>query len=266
MAHIGDVDTYLDASVFQVLNTQCIVKVLGRQRVDGEGGHLPHVAADVDLLRGDFAGQGLGFGQYVLGKGDLEAVVDQDRLHLDVARARLAEYGGDLAADLSEAVELPVHDLDYDLFAVLCADQFGAVYGYADRLTARPVYGHLGVLFVDVEGADEVGHAAFEHLDDLALGLAAVAGGPVAHLHLVAVLGLLHPVLGDVDIVLLAVKHDVGRAAAGHVHPAFGKGGRALATAVVVELVAVVVVALDLAGAHQFIQGSLYAVLTVLDL
>ncbi len=59
VAHVGDVHADLDLAVFQVLDRQGVVEVLGRQRVDGEGGHLAQVAADVDLLGADLGGQGL---------------------------------------------------------------------------------------------------------------------------------------------------------------------------------------------------------------
>ena len=197
VAHVGDMDTDFPVAVLQLLDGQGVVKVLGVGRVDGERGHVTHVAALGDFLRSDAVIQGLG------GLGDILGILvgksefSQDGMDLGIVLAGNTQHVNHLA-DGRVGILWPFDNLDYHLVSGAAA---GQLVQRDEDVGGQElaVGGQLGKVLEYLQRADKHLLLALQNLHDFGLRLHAGASGTDVDQHAVAVQGVHRVALGNHD-------------------------------------------------------------------
>ena len=97
MRYVGDMYADLVVPVFQPADRERVVEILRIGRIDRERRHAAHVASRGDLLVGDRFGNFLSFFLDLLGIAVRQIEFGENRMHLGIVVARLAEHVDDLS-------------------------------------------------------------------------------------------------------------------------------------------------------------------------
>ena len=92
VGHVRDVHPHFEVTAVEVPHAQGVVEILGVFGVDGERGHVPHVAAALDLFGVEFLGNGLRLGFHILREMVGQAELQQDRVHFRLVNPWRAEH------------------------------------------------------------------------------------------------------------------------------------------------------------------------------
>jgi len=92
VGHVRDVDAHFEVAAVEVPHAQGIVEILGVFGVDGERGHVPHVAAALDLFGIELLGDGLCLIFHILREMVGQAELQQDGVHFRLVDARCAQH------------------------------------------------------------------------------------------------------------------------------------------------------------------------------
>ncbi len=194
---VGDVYAHFIVAVVELAQRQGVVEVFCVARVDGESGHIAHVAAlghnfvgnaGADFISGFLYRFGIAVGQTVLG---------HDSVDFGVVLAGRTEHVDNFALRVLGVVG-PCGDTHHCLVAGLAAAEFGL--GDVDVCGKELGVGEkVGEMFVYFQCADKGLVFALDDIDNLCLGLGAFDTCGDCHLYLVAVESVHGVALGNED-------------------------------------------------------------------
>ena len=127
MGHIGNVNPHFQVAVGQVQERKGIVKVAGIFGVDGKSGRFAHVAANRDFHFRYFRTECFCFLDDFGWKLQVEAIVDEDALHLNVVGSGFTEYVGQNPHGLAVLSGGPAFNFYHDAFFVFGPHEFGGI-------------------------------------------------------------------------------------------------------------------------------------------
>ena len=217
MRYVGDMYADLVVPVFQPADRERVVEILRIGRIDRECRHAAHVASRGDLLVGDRFGNFLSFFLDLLGIAVRQIEFGENRMHLGIVVARLAEHVDDLSFGAAHRIG-PTRDLYEHLFAAFRAMQGARRHENIRRhLTAVDANEREGVALGHLDDADVVLLRPLDDFDDLAFGIAGTALAGDGHAHPVAVQRMVRPRGIHVNILVHTLHDHVQRARGSHV-------------------------------------------------
>ena len=218
--HVGDVHAYLPMAIGQLLERNGIVEVLGVGRVDGDGEDVTEVLPFLDFRLLNLSGYLFSFLFDLLRKFQRIVVRQQDRFHLHVVVAWIAQHPDDFAKGVARVLR-PVHQVHHYLLTVAGTVQLALGHKDVDRYRIH-VGCHKHIPVRDVQHPHEVGTFPLKHLHNLTFGLLALALRKHGHLHPVPMQGLSGVACRNEHIIAFTVvQNHVGFARRLHVDRAF---------------------------------------------
>ncbi len=197
-------DAHLPIAVGELADGECVVKVLGVTRIDGEGGYAAEVLAARHLLRSDPFADSVGGFLHILRIPVGEAELGKDGMHLRIVFPFRSEDIYYLAARI-HLVIAPVGDARHGLVAALASakpalvedDVGGEKLGVGDE---------RGIILLYPESADKLLVLRLQNLDHAGFRVLTPPGGGNHHPDFVAVESMHRIALRHHDI--LVVDHN----------------------------------------------------------
>ena len=206
VGHVGNVYTHLPESLLQGSDAQCVVKVFGVGRVDGEGCHSAHVQARLQLLLGYVARNQVCSPLHCLGILVGQPVLGQDGMHLGIVLARAAQDVNDCPHGIVGLCR-PFHYLHHGLVAVLSVLQFAAGDEYV--VSQRAPFGdEEGIVAFHTQSSHKGVSGALYDFYHLTLFALSAPFGKESHLHTVSVKGMCRIPFGNAHRLAAIVGHE----------------------------------------------------------
>ena len=175
MRHIGNVNAHFNIAIRQYPKRQRIVKILGIKRVNRKSRHVAEIAANIHTIPLSIGSNSRRivvnnrrFCQNIVWKFNVKAIIYQNRLHFDVARAGLPQYGSDFAKQPFVLRHIPIGDVNDDFFAIFGI--FRIVHADINFWHINPIGRNHRKLPRGIKNTDKMIHRVFQHRNHLAIG------------------------------------------------------------------------------------------------
>ena len=200
-------NTHLPVTILQLLDTECIVEVLGIFRVDSTGKYLSEVLTLFIVLFCDFARNLVGSIFYILRIFVWQTILCEDGIHFHIIVTLLSENINHFADRTLVLSVRPLDDAHHRLVVGFSAFQFAAWY---DDVMGKDIArcNQVGNIFIHFQSSHETVFSTFQNLVDLCFLNMILAACQESKFHSVAIERAHGVALRYEDRLLAAVRDD----------------------------------------------------------